>query len=59
MLSRSLLLAFVPALTLSAPASAEKKVDAGRFGWLSSLAAGKAEARRSGKPMMVVVRCAP
>ena len=31
----------------------------GRYGWLSSLAAGKAQARQSGKPLMVVVRCVP
>jgi hypothetical protein len=30
-----------------------------RYGWLSSLDAGKAEARRSGKPIMVVMRCVP
>jgi hypothetical protein len=32
---------------------------AGKYGWLSSLEAGKAEARESGKPLMVVVRCVP
>jgi hypothetical protein len=31
----------------------------GRYGWLSNLAAGKAQARQSGKPLMVVVRCVP
>ncbi len=30
-----------------------------RYGWLSSLSAGKAEASRTGKPLMVVVRCVP
>ena len=30
-----------------------------RNGWLFSLEQGKAEARRSGKPLMVVVRCVP
>jgi hypothetical protein len=29
------------------------------YGWLSSLQAGKAEAARSGKPLMVVIRCVP
>jgi len=32
---------------------------AGKYGWLLSLEDGKAEARRSGKPLMVVVRCVP
>lgn len=30
-----------------------------RYGWLFSLEEGKAEARRSGKPLMVVLRCVP
>lgn len=29
------------------------------YGWLSSLAQGKAQAAREGKPMMVVLRCVP
>ena len=33
--------------------------DAGRNGWLFSLEAGKAEARKTGKPLMVVFRCVP
>jgi hypothetical protein len=28
-------------------------------GWLSSLSAGKREAQRTGKPLMVVLRCVP
>lgn len=32
---------------------------AARFGWLSSLEDGKARARQSGKPLMVVLRCVP
>ncbi len=32
---------------------------AARYGWLSSLEAGKAQARKSGKPLMVVFRCVP
>jgi hypothetical protein len=31
----------------------------GKFGWLSSLEQGKAQARKSGKPIMVVLRCQP
>ena len=30
-----------------------------RHGWLSSLEEGKAQARRTGKPLMVVLRCVP
>ncbi len=33
--------------------------DGVRHGWLGSLESGKAEARRSGKPLMVVIRCVP
>ena len=32
---------------------------AARFGWISSLEAGKAQARKSGKPLLVVLRCVP
>jgi hypothetical protein len=32
---------------------------AARYGWLFSLEDGKAQARKSGKPLMVVVRCEP
>lgn len=31
----------------------------GASGWFSSLAEGKAEGRKTGKPLMVVVRCEP
>jgi len=31
----------------------------GRGGWLSSLFEGKTEARKTGKPLMVVIRCEP
>jgi hypothetical protein len=33
--------------------------NAGRYGWLSSLEEGKSQAARTGKPLMVVVRCVP
>jgi hypothetical protein len=32
---------------------------ASRYGWISSLEAGKTEARKSGKPLLVVIRCVP
>jgi hypothetical protein len=30
-----------------------------QFGWLSTLEEGKAQARRTGMPLMVVFRCVP
>lgn len=33
--------------------------EAVRYGWQFSLSAGKAQARKSGKPLMVVMRCVP
>ncbi len=33
--------------------------DAGRYGWLFSLEEGKTQARKTGKPLMVVIRCVP
>jgi hypothetical protein len=42
------------------PAEAQKGFDnAGKYGWLSSLEAGKAQAAKNGKPLMVVLRCVP
>ncbi len=34
-------------------------VDAAKNGWISSLSEGKQQARKTGKPMMVVLRCVP
>jgi hypothetical protein len=45
-----------------APVAAQPKggdASALRYGWLASLEQGKAQARQSGKPLMVVVRCVP
>ena len=33
--------------------------DGGRHGWLPSLSEGKRQASRTGKPLMVVLRCVP
>ena len=33
--------------------------EAVRNGWLFSLEEGKAQARKTGKPLMVVIRCVP
>ena len=32
---------------------------AAKYGWLSSLEDGKAQARKTGQPLMVVLRCVP
>lgn len=38
---------------------ADDKVDAAKFGWRTDYATAKAEAKRTGKPMLVVFRCEP
>lgn len=40
-------------------AEAAPKPDAAKFGWHTNYAAAKAEAKRTGKPMMLVFRCEP
>lgn len=51
------------AITLiDSPLLAQKKVgefEAVQNGWLFSLSQGKAAAEKSGKPLMVVMRCVP
>jgi hypothetical protein len=48
-----------------APAHAQPRRASGEggepaeYGWLSSLEEGKARARQTGKPLLVVVRCVP
>lgn len=37
----------------------KKEGDGPKTGWLGSYAQGKEEARRTGKPLMVVIRCQP
>jgi hypothetical protein len=47
-------------LLAAGPATAQRESEQpGKYGWLSSLDAGKAEARRTGKPLMVAIRCVP
>jgi hypothetical protein len=47
-------------LAVAGPALAQRGGDqASKYGWLSSLEAGKSEARRTGKPLMVAIRCVP
>lgn len=44
------------ALTLAAPPGKPKPQD---YGWLTDYAAGKAQAAKTGKPMLLVFRCEP
>lgn len=49
-------------LLIDTPTQAQRRgrgEDAARHGWLSSLQEGKAQARKTGKPLMVVLRCVP
>ena len=36
-----------------------RKLDPGKYGWHTDLAAAKAEAKRTGKPLFLVFRCEP
>ncbi len=50
----------LPALLLTAgSAVAAPKLDAAKYGWHSDYATAKAEANRTGKPMLLVFRCEP
>ena len=50
-----LALLLLPASAAAAP----PKFDAAKLGWHSDLAAGTAEAKRTGKPIFLVFRCEP
>ncbi|QDU19285.1 hypothetical protein ETAA1_11910 [Urbifossiella limnaea] len=52
-------LAAVAAAVLLPAAAAAQNVDPKQHGWHTDYAAAKAEARRTGKPMMLVFRCNP
>ncbi len=58
-------LAFGIAAVVASPSPAQFRgpgrgdQQAGRHGWLFSLSEGKARAKASGKPLMVVLRCVP
>ncbi len=46
----------------AAPVAAQKRGrgdPAARYGWLTGLEEGKAQARKTGQPLMVVLRCVP
>ena len=48
-------------LLADGPLSAQgrRDQDAAKYGWVPSLTEGKAQAKKSGKPLMVVLRCVP
>jgi hypothetical protein len=58
----ALILAALPSTDVLAqrrgPARKDQR-EGGHNGWLSSLDEGMAEARETGKPLMVVIRCQP
>ena len=48
--------------TLTTPLAAQRgrsRDDGGQNGWMSDYQAARREARRSGRPLMVVLRCVP
>jgi len=60
----SLLLAFTSSLlapsgVLAQPDRGRPDADAAKNGWLFSLDEGLTQAKKSGKPLMVVIRCLP
>jgi hypothetical protein len=60
----SVLLALGFVALVNAPLLAQSREERGeevaaKHGWLTSLEEGKAQARKSGKPLMVVFRCLP
>ena len=61
MTGRSAALALGMLALSAAAASAQGRGDAqaARYGWLPGLEEGKAQARKTGKPLMVVIRCVP
>jgi hypothetical protein len=52
-------LALPTLLVVAGTSIAAPKPDAAKFGWHADYSAAKAEARRTGKPMMLVFRCEP
>lgn len=52
-------LAALAAVALLPTAAPAQDVNPKQHGWLTDYAAAKAEARRTGKPIMLVFRCNP
>lgn len=62
MKSGIVVLALGVVLSADAPVHAQvrgREQNGGKYGWISSLEEGKALARKTGKPLMVVLRCVP
>jgi len=62
LMRRGILAVLVFAFAVHSPALGQRRageVQAARHGWLSSFEEGKAQAKRTGKPLMVVIRCVP
>ena len=63
MTRRCAVLLALPFLALAdAPSGAQPgrgEPQAAKYGWLAGLEQGKAQARKTGKPLMVVIRCVP
>lgn len=47
------------ALPLTASPASAQRVNAAQFGWLSDYNAARDQARKTGKPIMLVFRCEP
>jgi hypothetical protein len=52
-------LVFVPQPALHAQPRGRGDAEAAKYGWISDLDEGIAQAAKSGKPLMVVFRCVP
>ena len=52
-------LALAALLVVAGTSGAAPKIEPAKFGWHSDFAAAKAEAKRTGKPIMLVFRCEP
>jgi hypothetical protein len=63
MSSRVVALALAGLVLTEASAWAQRgrsgEMEAARKGWIFSLSAGQQQARKTGKPLMVVIRCVP
>ncbi len=50
---------FALVATVHYGSAAERKIEPAKFGWHADYSEAKAEAKRTGKPMMLVFRCEP
>jgi len=58
-MGRPVVLCVVFATLVAAGNSLAAKPDAKKFGWHTDYASAKAEARRTGKPILLIFRCEP